>query len=89
MICHMFDRSSSMAPKYEIGQKVIITLVKNQHLSPRDSDIESYASQSGEVIDYYWIRPNTGEAFYIYIVRVESDRTEITLHEDELASYIE
>ena len=57
-----------MAPKYEIGQKVIITLVKNH---------------------YYCIRPNTGEVFYIYIVRMEFDRTEITLHEDELASYIE
>jgi len=78
-----------MASKYEIGQKVIITPVKNQHLSPRDSDIEAYAGQSGEVIDYYWIRPNTGEVFYIYTVRMETDHREIALHEDELAPYIE
>ena len=78
-----------MASKYEIGQKVIIKPVQNQHLSPRGSDIEPYAGQSGEVIDYYWIRPNIGEVFYIYTVRMETDRREITLHEDELAPYIE
>ena len=78
-----------MTPKYEIGQKVIIAPVKNQHLSPRDSDIEQYAGQGGKVINYYWIRPNAGEAFYIYTVRIETDRIEIALHEDELASCIE
>jgi len=78
-----------MAPKYEIGQKVIIAPVKNQHLSPRDSDIEPYAGQGGKVIDYYWIRPNTGEVFYIYTVRIETDRREIALQEDELAPYTE
>jgi len=78
-----------MAPKYEIGQKVIIAPVKNQHLSPRDSEIEPYAGQGGKVIDYYWIRPNTGEVFYIYTVRIETDRREIALHEDELAPYTE
>lgn len=74
-----------MAAKYEIGQKVAITPVKNQHLSPRDSNIELYAGEIGEVIDYYWIRPNRGEAFYIYKVRMETDRKEVVLHEDELA----
>lgn len=78
-----------MASKYEIGQKVIITPVQNQRLSLRGSGIEPYAGQSGEVTDYYWIRPNTGEVFYIYTVRMETDRREITLHEDELAPYIE
>ena len=78
-----------MTPKYEIGQKVIIAPVKNQHLSPRDSDIEQYAGQSGKIIDYYWIRPNAGEVFCIYTVRIETDRIEIALHEDELAPCIE
>ena len=77
-----------MASKYEIGQKIIVTPVK-KHLSPGSSDIESYAGQNGEIIDYYWIRPNTGEVFYIYTARMETDRREIALHEDELALYIE
>jgi hypothetical protein len=78
-----------MAPKYEIGQKVIVAPVKNPRLSPRDSDVEPYAGTIGEVIDYHWISPNTGEMFYIYTVRMDTDRKEVVLHEDELGAYIE
>jgi len=78
-----------MALKYEIGQKVIITPVKNQHLSPRDSDIGVYAGRSGKVIDYYWLNTVRGEVFYIYTVRLEADDTDIVLHEDEIQAYIE
>jgi len=77
-----------MAPKYEIGQKVVITPVKNQLLSPRDSDLEPYAGQVGKVTDYYWVCPNRGEVFYIYTVQMETDRKEVVLHEDELEAYI-
>ena len=74
-----------MAPRYEIGQRVIITPVENQHLSPRDSDIGAYAGQSGQVIDYYWINLGRGtEVLYIYKVRIEADNKEIVLHEDEI-----
>lgn len=74
-----------MAPKYEIGQKVIITPVTNQHLSSRDSDLEPYAGQIGKVTDYYWISKERGaEVFYIYTVLTETDNKEIVLHEDEL-----
>ena len=89
MIRHKFDKSSSMAAKYQTGQKVTITPVKNQHLSPRDSDIEPYAGKVGKVIDYYWICPSTGEVFYIYTVRIETDQKEVVLHEDELEAYLE
>jgi len=73
-----------MTAKYQIGQKVAITPVKNRHLSPRDSDIKPYEGKIGEVIDYYWIRPNRGEVFYVYKVRMETDRKEVVVHEDEL-----
>ena len=76
-----------MAPKYEIGQKVIITPVKNQHLSPRDSDIGAYAGRSGKVTDYYWISTGSGEAFYIYTVQMEAGHKDIVLHEDEIQAY--
>ena len=78
-----------MAPKYEIGQKVRITPVKNQHLSPRDSDLEPYAGQSGEVTDYYWIGLHIGEAFHIYTVQVGASNKKIVLHEDEIEAYRE
>ena len=75
-----------MAPKYEIGWKVIITPVGGQHLSPRDSDIEPYAGHSGTIIDHYWISRGA-EVFYIYTVRVGNGNKEVVVHEDELEAY--
>ena len=77
-----------MAAKYEIGQKVIITPVKNQHLSPRDSDLGAYAGKNGKVTDYHWISTGRSEVFYIYTVRTESDHEDIVLHEDEIQAHL-
>ncbi|MFC2025529.1 hypothetical protein ACFLTG_03895 [Chloroflexota bacterium] len=77
-----------MAPKYDIGQKVIITPVNDRQLSPRGSDLEQYRDQSGEVTDYYWIRLEMGtKVFYIYTVRIGTGHKEVVLHEDELEAY--
>ena len=78
-----------MAPKYEIGQKVVITPVHDQLFSPRDSGIGDYAGRSGKVTDYYWMGTASGEAFYIYTVQMESDREDIVLHEDEIQANME
>ena len=78
-----------MGPKYEIGQKVTISLVNNQRQTPRDDSAELYTGQSGEITDYYWISPGGNEVFYIYTVRVGTGHKEIVLHEDELEAYIE
>ena len=78
-----------MAPKYNIGQNVIITPVKGQHLSTRDCDIGPYAGKTGEVIDYYWITADRGKLFYMYTVQIGADLKEVVLHEDELQPYIE
>ena len=76
-----------MVPKYKIGQKVIITPVSNQYLSPRDSALEPYAGQIGKVADYYWITKDRGtEVFYIYTVLTEPENKEVVLHEDELSA---
>ena len=73
-----------MAPKYKVGQKIKIRPVHDESLGPRDSTLEPYAGQIGEVVDYYWISPRTGEIFYIYTVRVGSGNSELVLHEDEM-----
>ncbi len=73
-----------MEPKYKIGQRVIAKPVQNQSLSARDSDIGQYAGQSGIVTDYYWIRPNAGEVFFIYTVKMGEGQEEIVLYEDEM-----
>ena len=78
-----------MAPKYKIGQKVIIKSVNIQRLSPKDCAIEPYAGKSGEIIDYYWINLRAGEVFYIYTVRAGDGNKEIVLHEDEIETYID
>ena len=73
-----------MVSKYDIGQKVMITPVR-EHLSPRGSDLELYAGQSGEITDYHWISLDRGaKVVYIYTVRIENSEVEIILHEDEL-----
>ncbi len=85
-----FNEDNSMAARYQIGQKVIITPVKNQQLSTRDSGLDQYAGQTGEIANYHWISPNTAkEAFYIYTVRIGTSHKEVVLHEDELRAYIE
>ncbi len=52
--------------------------------SARDSDIEKYAGQSGTVTNYYWISPQGGEVFYVYMVKIGAGKKEIVLHEDEI-----
>ena len=76
-----------MTPKYERGQRVRITAVKSQHLSPRDSLLEPYAGRSGTVADYHLLSRGT-EVFYLYIVRIGNGEEEVVLHEDELESFI-
>ncbi|HJX13048.1 MAG TPA: hypothetical protein VJ377_05910 [Dehalococcoidales bacterium] len=72
-----------MGPKYVIGQRVIIQPV-SEGVSPREDDIKRYAGQVGEVADFYWISPRTGQVFYIYNVRVDDERKEVVVHEDEI-----
>jgi hypothetical protein len=79
-----------MTPKYQIGQKVVITPVKTRQLSPRDAALEPYAGQIGKVADYYWISLGSGGGvFYIYTVLMEADQKELVVHEDELEAVIE
>jgi hypothetical protein len=75
---------SAMGAKYQIGQKVIIRPVSEQPLTSRESDIDTYAGQIGEVSNFYWISPRSSEIFYIYNVRVGSGYKELVLYEDEL-----
>jgi hypothetical protein len=79
-----------MAPKYQIGQKVVITPVKTQQLTPRDAALEPYAGQIGKVADYHWISLGSGGGvFYIYTVLMETDQKELVVHEDELEAVID
>ena len=73
-----------MESKYKIGQRIIAKPVQEKSSSTRDAGIEQYAGQSGILTDYYWIRPNSGQVFYIYTVKIEESQAGIVLYEDEM-----
>ena len=81
-------KDSAMAPKYKIGQKVVITPVQDQPSALRDSGLEPFAGRVGEVANYYCLSRSQGEVFYIYTVKLETDNKEVVLHEDELEALI-
>ena len=84
IIYRTIGKGNPMPAKYEIGQRVTITPVSEQSLSTRDSDLRQHAGLTGEVTNYYWMRPPTGEVFYLYIVRIGSSNKEIVFYEDEI-----
>jgi hypothetical protein len=77
-----------MGPRYNIGQKVRVTPVKEQQLSTREAGLEPYAGQVGEVTDFYFMSSSKGKTFYVYTVRMERDKKDVVLHEDELDLFI-
>ena len=85
IIHHKTDESSPMPAEYEVGQKVTIAPMSKQssHL-PRDSDLHQYAGMTGEITNYYWMTPPTGNIFYLYTVRIGDSYKEIVLYEDEV-----
>ena len=77
-------KDNAVKPKYMVGQKVIIQPTSEQSLTQRENDINQYAGQIGEISNYYWMNPPSGQVFYIYNVRVGIDRKEIAVYEDEI-----
>jgi hypothetical protein len=73
-----------MEPKYGIGQKVIIQPLSEPGPTQRENDIQRFSGQIGEVRDFYWIDPPTGQLFYIYNVIVGKEKNEIVVYEDEM-----
>ena len=73
-----------MAPRYQVGQRVIIRPVGGQIPSPRDAGLEPYAGKVGQITNYYSINKAKNEIFYLYTVRLEPEHKEVVLHEDEL-----
>ncbi len=71
-------------PRFVKGQKVIIKPVSESGMSQRENDINQYAGQVGEVSNYHWISPRTGQVFYIYNVSVGAKKKEIVVYEDEM-----
>ncbi|MFA5309211.1 MAG: hypothetical protein WC370_06985 [Dehalococcoidales bacterium] len=78
----MKDRTGK--PRYAKGQKVIIKPISEQGVTQREYNVNEYAGRVGEISNFYWISPRTGQIFYIYNVKVGKERKEIVVYEDEL-----
>ena len=70
--------------KYKIGQRVKVRKLKSNSSALRDSEISQYANESGIVTNYYSIRTNWSEVFYLYTVKIGSGQKDVVLHEDEI-----
>jgi hypothetical protein len=77
-------KDNAVGPKYMVGQKVIVQPVSEQGGTQRENDINLYAGQVGEIADYYWVSPRTGQVFYVYTVRVGVNKKEVVVYEDEI-----
>jgi hypothetical protein len=72
-------------PRYSKGQKVIIKPVNEKGLTARESSVNEYSGQVGEISNFYWINPRNEQIFYIYKVKVgKNTKKEIVVYEDEL-----
>jgi hypothetical protein len=78
----MQDRTGK--PRFVKGQKVIIKPVNEKGVTQREYNVNEYAGHVGEISNFYWISPRTGQIFFIYNVRVGKERKEIVVYEDEL-----
>jgi hypothetical protein len=80
----MTMKNNAVKPRYVKGQRVIIKPVNEKGITRREYNVNEYAGQVGEIANYYWISPRTGQIFYIYNVRVGKERKEVVVYEDEL-----
>jgi hypothetical protein len=80
----MMMQNKTGKPRYAKGQKVIIKPVAEKGVTQREYNVDEYAGRVGEISNFYWISPRTGQIFFIYNVRVGKDRKEIVVYEDEL-----
>ena len=72
-------------PRYVKGQKVIIKPVNEKGITQRESSVNEYAGQVGEISNFYWISPRYEQIFYIYKVMVgKENKKEVVVYEDEL-----
>ena len=77
-------KNNAVKPRYIKGQKVIVRPVSEKGVTERDYNVNEYAGQVGEISNYYWISPRTGQVFFIYKVCIGKQKKEIVVYEDEL-----
>jgi hypothetical protein len=80
----MTMKNNAVRPRYVKGQRVIVRPVSEKGVTQREYNVNEYAGQVGQISNFYWISPRTGQYFFIYNVRIGRERKEIVVYEDEL-----
>ncbi len=81
-----------MEPKYHKGHRVVIISVWDQHKELKYPEIEKYVSDTGTVVESYWIGlegAGLSRDNYVYTVRMDNRGKEIAVAEDALAHYMD
>ena len=81
-----------MEPRYRKGHRVVIISVQNQHKKPKYPENEQYVSDTGTVMESYWIGlegAGLSRDNYVYTVRMDNRSKEIAVAEDALAHYMD
>ena len=77
-------KQDEVKPRFAKGQKVVIKPVDEKSTTGRECDVNEYAGQVGEISNFYYMTPPSGQTFFIYNVRVGKEKKEIVVYEDEL-----
>jgi hypothetical protein len=77
-------QQNEIRPRFNKGQQVVIKPVDEKGVTKREYDVNAYAGTLGEISDFYYVSMHSGQVFYIYHVKVDKDKKEIVVYEDEL-----
>jgi hypothetical protein len=80
----MTMRQNETRPRFGKGQRVVVKPIDEKGVTRREYSVNEFAGEVGEISDYYYISPPTGQVFFIYNVRVGKEKKEIVVYEDEL-----
>ncbi len=76
-----------MGPRYAKGQTVVIVPAINGKGRPKYPDTEKYIGKLGVVVEYYRLgfdTANNPRDYYVYRIRLDSDRSKTAIPEDAL-----
>jgi hypothetical protein len=80
-----------MGPKYAKGQKVVIVPAINGKGNPKYPDTEKHNGKLGVILEYYRLgfdAAHNPRDYYVYRIRLESDKCKTAIPEDALRPLI-
>ena len=82
-----------MPPRFLKGQRVKVVPVRNPDMTPKYPEIESYTSETGVVVEDYFVRykgtPGPQLTSYMYLVRLDAGHRAVPIAEDALEACLD